>query len=79
MRAFDTSGRGTGAPAETKTRSVGVDAPVAMQGSARSLRKGVAPIVKVAPSCVIWFAITAGAKMSRRIAVAPNIGGGASP
>ena len=49
-RALATSGRGIGAPAETKIRKDGVVVPVAMQKSARSLRNGVAPIVNVARS-----------------------------
>ena len=49
-RACSTSGPGMGAPAHRKVLSVGTPCPVSATVRARSVRKGVEAMVKVAPS-----------------------------
>lgn len=78
-RALVTSARGIGAPADTKIFRLGVALPELATNSVRSLRKGVAPMVKVAPSPVIWRAISAAVNTSWSTAVAPSITGRTSP
>ena len=79
LRALVTSARGIGAPADTNTRRLGVWVPVCSTYSVRSFRNGVAPMVKVAPSCTIWRAISAGANRSCSTALQPSITGSTRP
>ena len=78
-RALATSARGIGAPAETKTRSESVASPEAATCSVRSLRKGVAPMVKVQPSSRTCRAISGAWKISCSTAVQPSITGSTMP
>ncbi len=77
--ARSTSALGIGAPADRKMRKRERSCSASAGRSARSARKGVEAIVKVAPVAAMLAAASAGTQMSRSTAVTPSMIGSMMP